>query len=230
VPINGRLAAFYGLEGVEPDAGFEPRPLDPGRRSGVLTHPYLLSAFAYTDTTSPIHRGVFLLRGVLGRPLSPPPAAFAPLAPDLHPDLTTRERVALQTSPEACAECHERINPLGFALEEFDAVGRFRDAEKGKPIDASGSYEPADGDPASFRGARELAAYLAGSEEVHAAFVRQLFHYLVKQPIAAYGPDAGARLRAAFEARGFDVRGLLVEIAAESALAGAGAAPDSHAD
>ena len=60
---------------------------------GVLTHPYLMATFAYTATSSPIHRGVFLARSVLGRSLRPPPEAVAPLAADLHPDLTTRERV-----------------------------------------------------------------------------------------------------------------------------------------
>ncbi len=66
-----------------------------GERAGVLTHPYLMATFAYTATSSPIHRGVFLSRSVLGRTLQPPPEAFTPLPPDLHPRLTTRERVEL---------------------------------------------------------------------------------------------------------------------------------------
>ena len=61
----------------------------------MLTHPYLMATFAYTATSSPIHRGVFLARSVLGRSLRPPPEAFAPLPADLHPPLTTRERVRL---------------------------------------------------------------------------------------------------------------------------------------
>lgn len=63
----------------------------------MLTHPYLLSLRAYTDDTSPIHRGVFLTRNLLGNVLKPPPEAVTPLAADLHPGLTTRERVSLQT-------------------------------------------------------------------------------------------------------------------------------------
>ena len=63
----------------------------------MLTHPYLMAGFAYTATSSPIHRGVFVARSVLGRSLRPPPVAVAPLPPDLQPELTTRERVALQT-------------------------------------------------------------------------------------------------------------------------------------
>ena len=107
----------------------------------MLTHPYLMASFAYTATSSPIHRGVFLSRSVLGRALRPPPEAVAPLAPDLHPDLTTRQRVTLQTKPESCQSCHGMINSLGFTLEHFDAVGRYRKEEKGQPIDATGTYE-----------------------------------------------------------------------------------------
>ena len=89
-----------------------------------------MASFAYTATSSPIHRGVFLARSVLGRSLRPPPEAVAPLPPDLHADLTTRERVTLQTKPEACQSCHGMINPLGFTLEHFDAVGRYPRARR----------------------------------------------------------------------------------------------------
>ena len=98
--------------------------------AGVLTHPLLMSHLAYHRTTSPIHRGVFLNRRTLGRVLHPPDASFTPLSPDLHPDLTTRERVQLQTSEVSCQSCHQQINSLGFALEQFDATGRFRRNEK----------------------------------------------------------------------------------------------------
>jgi len=82
--------------------------LDSGERAGVLTHPYLLSSFAYLDTSSPIHRGVLIMRNVLGRTLQPPPQAFTPLPADKLPNLTTRQRVALQTKPEFCNACHAR--------------------------------------------------------------------------------------------------------------------------
>ncbi len=218
VPLNGRLAKLYGVE-MMPDAPFMNVPLEPKDRAGVLTHPYLLSTFAYTATSSPIHRGVFLSRSVLGRSLRPPPEAVAPLAPDLHAGLTTRERVALQTSPSACVTCHGMINPLGFGLEHFDAVGRYRSEEKGKPIDASGSYETPGGEVLPYHGARELASLLTDSEEVHKAFVEQLFHHMVKQPIRAYGPRASAEIRRKFVEDGFRVRDLMVEIVATAALA-----------
>jgi cytochrome c553 len=215
--LNGRLAKLYGVD-LPPDAPFQKVPRDPDKYAGVLSHPYLMTCFAYTTTSSPIHRGLFLARGVLGLSLRPPPEAFTPLAPELHPDLTTRERVALQTNAQACQSCHAIINPLGFTLEHFDAVGRYRDQENGKPINAAGTYQTRSGQVVKFAGVRDLANFLAGSEEAQAAFVEQLFHALVKQPVRAYGPTRLDELRRSFAANGFNVRKLMVEIMAVCAL------------
>jgi len=210
--LNGRLAKFYGAD-LPADAGFTQIKFDPEKRSGVLTHPYILSSLAYTAESSPIHRGVFVGRGLLGITLRPPPDAFTPLAADAHPNLTTRERVALQTKPDACISCHGVMNPLGFSLENFDAVGRFRDKEKDKVIDVSGGYETRAGTTAKFTGAKQLATFLANSEEVHAAFVQQLFHNLVKQPVRAYGLRKPDELRKLFADNGYSIRKLIVDIA-----------------
>jgi len=217
VYLNGRLAKLYGLE-QPADAPFQKVSLNPDQRAGILTHPYLLTGFAYHAATSPIHRGVFISRSLLGRSLKPPPEAVTPLAPDLHPDLTTRDRTILQTSPTACNTCHDMINPLGFTLEHFDAIGRFREAEKDRPIDDTGSYLTQSGEEVRFDGARELAQFLASSDEAHDAFVEQLFNYFIKQPVGAYGPDRLAELRRSFAGSSFDVRKLLVEISTASAL------------
>jgi mono/diheme cytochrome c family protein len=210
--FNGRLAEFYGVE-LPRDAPFQLVPLSPGDRAGVLTHPYLMATFAYTESSSPIHRGVFLARSVLGRSLKPPPEAFTPLPAELHPSLTTRERVMLQTKPDACVKCHAMINPLGFTLEHFDAVGRFRDAENGRPIDASGAYQARTGESVSFPGVRGLASFLASSEEVHATFVELLFQYLVKQPVRAFGPRTLEDLQQSFEMSQYNMRNLVIDIA-----------------
>jgi hypothetical protein len=215
--LNGPLAKFFGFD-LPADAEFQKVSFEPTERAGVLTHPYLMSGFAYTATTSPIHRGVFISRSVLGRSLRPPPEAVAPLAPDLHADLTTRERVALQTNPESCQSCHSMINPLGFTLEHFDAVGRFRREEKGKPIDSTGNYLTRSGEQKQFAGARDLAAYLAQSEETHTALVTQLFHHMVKQPVRAYGLQTPETMRQAFVQDNLNLRRLLVEIAIQAAL------------
>lgn len=215
--VNGRLAGFYEAE-LPADAPFRKVSLDPGRRAGVLTHPYLMAAFSHGAESSPIHRGVFVARGLLGVALKPPPEAVAPLAADLHPSLSTRERVALQTNAVACSTCHGIINPLGFVLENFDAVGRFRETDRDKPVDPAGEYVTREGAKVPMAGARELAAFLADSDEAHAAFCEQMFHYYVQQPVRAYGPTAAADLRKKFAAGGFHVRNLVLDVATTAAL------------
>jgi cytochrome c553 len=215
--VNGRLAGYYGFD-LPPDAPFTTLNGTQPHRLGVLLHPYVLANLAYHDASSPIHRGVFLLRNVLGRTLQPPPDAFTPFAADLHPALTTRERVTLQTRPDACRSCHDLINPLGFTLEHFDAVGRYRKVEHGKSIDASGSYVLPSGERRDFHSIGDLAEFLANSEQVHQAFTRQLFHYLVKQSILAYGLQTQSRLVASFTRSDFNVRQLVARIATVAAL------------
>lgn len=216
VYLNGRLAPLYGVN-LPPDAPFQPVALDSQERAGVLAQPYVLASFAYLATSSPIHRGVLLSRNVLGRVLSPPPIAVTPTPADLQPKLTTRQRVTLQTKPAACRSCHDMINPLGFSLERFDAIGRLRTVENDQPIDASGSYAARDGKTIRFSGARSLATYLASSDEVHTTFVERLFQYATKQPIRAYGPKASQELKQKFVASDFNLRKLLIEIAVVAA-------------
>ncbi|HET6882784.1 MAG TPA: DUF1592 domain-containing protein [Pirellulales bacterium] len=219
--LNGRLSALYG-GGLPAEADFQKVTLDANQRAGIVSHPFLMARFAYHDASSPIHRGVFVVRSLLGRQLRPPPEAVAPLSPDLHPDMTTRERVTLQTSPATCATCHSIINPLGFPLEHYDALGRYRSEEKGRPIDDGGAYQTLTGQTIEVHGARELAAFLAANEETQAAFVEQLFHYLVKQPVRAFGADRAEQLRRTFAESGFNVRRLLIEMATVSAMDGKG--------
>src|SRR5262249_51873376 len=189
-----------------------------GQRAGVLSHPYLMARFAHGGESSPIHRGVFLARGVLGLALRPPPEAVTPLPPDLHPSLTTRERVTLQTRATTCMTCHGIINPLGFSMEHFDAVGRYRERDNGKVIDATGFYQARNGKTVRVQGVRELATFLAQSPETHAAFVEQLFHHLVQQPVQAYGPSTLDQLRRSFVENKFNIRKLVIEVMTTVAL------------
>jgi Protein of unknown function (DUF1592)/Protein of unknown function (DUF1588)/PA14 domain/Protein of unknown function (DUF1595)/Cytochrome C oxidase, cbb3-type, subunit III len=217
--LNGRLAKFYGAD-LPADAPFQKVKLNPQQRAGILTHPYMMAAFAHTDSSSPILRGVFLVRGVLGVTLRPPPEAFIPLPESQHPDLTTRDRVVLQTKPTSCMSCHGIINPLGFTLEHFDAVGRFRDQDNNRPIDSKGAYLTRTGETKQFAGARDLAEFLAGSEEVQTAFVEQLFRHLAKQSLRAYGPMAVKELGESFVKNGYSIRKLTMEAATTAALQG----------
>lgn len=226
--LNDRLASIYG-GGTADTAAFRKVVVDSGERAGILTHPYLMAAFADSACSSPIRRGVFLARSVLGRTLQPPPDAVTPVSPALHSDLTTRERTALQTSAQSCQSCHGLINPLGFTLERFDALGRFRTEEKQRPIDATGSYLSRSGDRVKFKGARDLAAFLVDSDEFRTALIEKLFYYFVKQPIRAFGSETLPTLRRDFVKNVFNLRLLMADIATAAAFPPAShAAPQVH--
>ena len=215
--LNNRLASFYGLR-TNSGSGFEKVAFDPKERCGILTHPYLLAAFSYQKFTSPIHRGVFLTRNIVGRSLKPPPMAMTFKDAEFAPDLTMREKVSQLTRPQSCQSCHSVINPLGFSLEQYDAVGRFRTSEHDRPVDPVSDYLTDDGQIIHLAGARDVADFALGSEKAQSGFVEQLFHHVVKQPVLAYGPDTLNRLRESFVKSGFNMQELLVEIATISAL------------
>ncbi|MCA9239417.1 MAG: DUF1588 domain-containing protein, partial [Planctomycetales bacterium] len=196
---NERLAGYYGRSWQPADAdgsGLRPSISEPNYRFGVLTHPYLMSRLSYQDSTSPIHRGVFLIRYLLGRTLRPPQEAFTPLSPALHPDLTTRERVSLQTSPQSCQVCHSKINGLGFALENFDAVGRWRETENGEPIEVAGTLP----DGTELSGVADLERVLLDRPELFVrTFTEKLMTYALGRGLESY--DAPAVRRVVREAR-----------------------------
>ena len=215
--MNDRLAKFYGQK-IEAGAGFQPVKMDAADRAGVLTHPYVLATFSYTKSTSPIHRGVFLTRNILGRMLKPPPMAIAFMDDKFDPSFTMREKVTELTSKPACMSCHVTINPLGFSFERFDAVGRMRATDNKKPVDPVSDYVAADGSVLKLTGARDVGVHAAESQAGQAGFVRNLFHSLVKQPPAAYSPELVGQLTDKFRADKFHVRNLAVEVAVVAAL------------
>jgi len=215
--MNERLAKFYGQK-VEAGAGFQPVKMDADQRAGVLTHPYVLATFSYTKSSSPIHRGVFVTRNILGRMLKPPPMAIAFMDDKFDPSFTMREKVAELTSKPACMSCHVTINPLGFSFERFDAVGRVRATDNKKPVDAVSDYTTSDGNVIKLTGARDVAVHAAESLSGQTGFVRNLFQELVKQPPAAYSPELLGQLTEKFRADKFHVRNLAVEVAVVAAL------------
>lgn len=219
VIMNRRLTEFYGLPPPDGEE-FTRVPVDPSERSGVLTHPYLLAAFSYKSTTSPIHRGVFLTRNIVGRALKSPPVAVAFNDAEFAPNLSMREKVAKLTRSESCQGCHAVINPLGFSLEWYDAVGRFRREENGRAIDALSDYITDDNQTVRLGGARDVAEFAIANERANDAFIEQLFHHVVKQPMNAYGAATADRLRQSFIASGYNLRQLLVEIVTLAALHG----------
>jgi hypothetical protein len=140
--VNERLARFYGIPGVY---GSRPRRVtlpNPEQRGGILGHGGLMAITAYPDRTSPVLRGKWLLDNILGAD-SPPPPANVDTNLDESPDvasLSIRERFERHRTEALCASCHSLIDPLGFALENFDATGAWRDVdERGEPIDSRGT-------------------------------------------------------------------------------------------
>jgi hypothetical protein len=215
--MNDRLAKFYGQK-VESGAGFQPVKMDADQRAGVLTHPFVLATFSYTKSSSPIHRGVFVTRNILGRMLKPPPMAIAFMDDKFDPSLTMREKVAELTSKPACMSCHVTINPLGFSFERFDAVGRVRATDNKKPVNPVSDYATSDGNVIKLTGARDVAIHAAESLAGQTGFVRNLFQELVKQPPAAYSPELLGQLTEKFRADKFHVRNLAIEVAVVAAL------------
>lgn len=218
IPLNGRLGKIYGKGDLGAD--FQRVAFDPKERSGVITHPYLLAAFANSKATSPIHRGVFLTRNIVGVRLKPPPMAVAFEDAKFDPSLTMREKVTELTKNTNCMGCHSTINPLGFSLENFDAIGRWRTQDNHKPVNAVSDFSTEEGETVHLTGARDIAKYTVDSPNGQRAFIHNLFHHSVKQAVGAYGPDEMEDLRQSFVKSGFNIQKLLVEIATVASTRG----------
>ncbi|MFT5127256.1 MAG: hypothetical protein ACI8W8_000857 [Rhodothermales bacterium] len=216
--LNERLGKLYGKPEIK--GGFQKVSLDPKRRSGIVTHPFLLASLAYHNSTSPIHRGVFLTRNIVGMTLKSPPMANVFKEGKFDPTLTMREKVTEMTRSKACMGCHVTINPLGFSLEHYDGIGRWRMKDKNKPVDSRSDFKTDAGQTITLTGARDVANFAADTPSAHRAFIQQLFHHAVKQPVLAYGPETMETLRKDFVASNFNVPQLLERIALIAALDG----------
>ncbi len=142
--VNERLAKHYGIPHVY-GSRFRRVDLPPDSvRGGLLRHGSILTVTSYATRTSPVIRGKWILENILGMPPPPPPADVPELKDTtVSGKLSVRERLAEHRANPACASCHNPMDPLGFALENYDAVGRWRTVDGGEPIDPSG--ELADG-------------------------------------------------------------------------------------
>lgn len=162
--LNQRLARHYGVPGV---FGSQFRPVDVAEagRGGLLRQGSVLAVTSYADRTSPVLRGKWILENLVGTPPPPPP----PNVPNLRENsissrLSVRERLALHRANPGCAGCHQLIDPPGFSLEHYDAVGRWRALEEGRPVDDSGGMP----DGSRFQGVAALEENLLARPEVFA--------------------------------------------------------------
>ncbi len=175
--VDARLAPIFGMSDVSGDELVR-RQADPSERAGILTHPALLAATAHADQTTPVLRGKFVRTQFLCQNLPPPPPDVMFNVADPAPGLSTRERFARHSTDPSCAGCHHLMDPIGFGLEGYDPIGRFRETEEGVEVDTRGELLDTDVDGA-FDGAIELSEKLAGSEQAHQCVARQLFRYAV---------------------------------------------------
>ncbi len=196
--LDGPLAKFLGVDGSF-GADSETVELPRDRRAGVLTHPSFLTANAYLDGSSPVHRGIFVRRSLLCQTIPDPPAdiPFDAIAPS--EDATTRERFFAHQDNPSCAACHQYIDPIGFGLESFDAVGRFRDTDAGKPLDTTGEIVGTRATNGKFDGAEELATMLAKSSDVRGCVTLQMFRFGFGRKETTHDACALHSAHAAFE-------------------------------
>ncbi|MBI5800316.1 MAG: DUF1592 domain-containing protein [Verrucomicrobia bacterium] len=214
--LNGRLAKHYGIPDVH-GVAFRKVALSPEHhRGGVLTHASVLKVTANGTTTSPVLRGVWVLDRIMGRPAPPPPPNVPAIEPDIRGAQTIREQLAKHRATENCAGCHARIDPPGFALENYDVIGGWRDryrvvAERknwvnnrvgplanylaahqygeGLPVDAGDALP----DGRKFADVGEFKRLLlADPEQIARCLTEKLVTYATGQP-AGFGDDAAVK-------------------------------------
>jgi hypothetical protein len=175
--VTSRTASLYG---VSQSADAPTLTTLPDDRRGILSQAAVLSSTSHSDQTSPILRGLFVRETLLCQPLPPPPGDVGGV-PEVDPQATTRERFAQHTADPACFSCHRVIDDLGFGFEHFDAVGRVRRTENGRPIDNRGDMNDVEGigtgTHAPFSSMAELANVLSQSEQPERCFVLQAGRY-----------------------------------------------------
>lgn len=162
--LDNRLARFYGIDDVMGDSMQRVALKEDDHRGGILTHGAILKVTANGTTTSPVIRGVWISERLMGEHVPPPPQGVPAIEPDIRGATSIRELLAKHRSNEACAVCHVKIDPPGFALESYDPSGRYRetyaslDKKKGNAIKVDASYTTADGE--AFRDTDEFRSLL----------------------------------------------------------------------
>jgi len=187
--VNERLARHYGIPNIY-GSRFRRVTLNDPERRGLLGEGTLLTVTSYANRTSPVLRGKWVLENILGSPPPPPPPNVSSL-PDNGQNgkvLTMRERMEQHRANPVCASCHSRMDPLGFALENFDAIGKWRStSEANTPLDTSGAFP----DGTKFRGPAELRkVLLANPEQFVTTVTEKLLTYAMGRGVEYYDQPA----------------------------------------
>jgi mono/diheme cytochrome c family protein len=213
--VNADLARLYGIEGVHTTADFQRVTLAPEqRRGGLLGMASVLTASANGVDTSPVVRGSWVLDNLLGMPPDPPPEGVVFPDPDARGELTIREVYAKHRTEESCNECHKSIDPLGFALEAFDPIGRWRETyESGLHIDPSGTMP--DGQP--FDDVIGMKRVLLADLQLFArSLTTKLLTYASGRTLGIADRGEVDRIVAAVGAQGYGLRDLVLAVVTSS--------------
>jgi hypothetical protein len=190
--LNERLAKHYGIPHVY-GSRFRRVELGPARqRGGLLRQGSVLTVTSYATRTSPVIRGQWILKNMVGTPPPPPPANVPALTDNtVTASLPMRQRLAEHRANSACASCHKLMDPVGFALENFDAVGRWRDLEAGLPIDVTGGLP----DGSQFAGVAGLEQALLDRPELFVGtMTEKLLTFALGRGVELYDGPAVRRI------------------------------------
>ena len=207
---NEPLARLYGLDGVKGDA-FRRVALKDRNRGGVATMGAVLALTSYPRRTSPVLRGKWILDQLLGTPPPPPPPLIKSLPRDDAPKggLTLRQQLEKHRTKAECAGCHKRMDPLGFGLENFDAIGRWRAEIAGQAVDASGEMVSGE----KFSGPAELKALLLKRKDVFARNVTEkMYAYALNRGLEFYDVPTVRRTATLLASADYRVDTLVLEI------------------
>lgn len=211
--LNERLAKHYGIPNVTGRA-FRRVELDGTERSGILTQASVLTVSSYPTRTSPVIRGKWVLENLLGTPPPPPPPDVPPLnEAKVGTTASLREQLEQHRADPTCAGCHARMDPLGFGLENYDAIGRWRKLDGKFPIDPSGTLP----NGKSFSGAGELKAILRSDPHAFTqALAEKLLTYALGRGLENYDRAAVDSITAQVEQNGYKFS-VLIRAIVESA-------------
>jgi mono/diheme cytochrome c family protein len=207
--LNDRLARHYGVEGIR-GSEFRRVALKGSRRGGVLTQASVLTVSSYATRTSPVLRGKWILENLLDAPPPDPPAGVPALDEiAIGSSASLRKQMEAHRVNPTCAACHMRMDPLGFALENYDAIGQWRDMEGDFPIDASGTLP----DGRAFQGADELKGILKEDREAFArAITSKLLTYALGRGLERYDRRTVRQISSRLADHEYRFSGLVLEI------------------
>jgi Protein of unknown function (DUF1592)/Protein of unknown function (DUF1588)/Protein of unknown function (DUF1595)/Protein of unknown function (DUF1585)/Protein of unknown function (DUF1587) len=214
--LDGRLASVYGASGVSGDA-LARTDLPGGQRSGLFTQPLFLAALSSDGGTLPPRMGKTLWTRILCGEMAAIPANVPP-PKDPAPNVTTRERFATH-SEGACKGCHQFLDPLGFAFENYDALGRYRTKEGERDVDASGTVAFPSGQQAQFQNAVELLQQVATSADFSRCFSDQWLRYALGRRLVDADAGTPASVHDAFKGSGLNVKALWLAAVGSKAFA-----------